>query len=103
MTTEKTPGQIVHASWRDGMLAQGRSVSHSRMHWHTLTQEDRDLDDSIAAAARAVPSRLGRDIAEDIMIALGHDNTNHHKRDPLVLMVWKRLEACGLTTAEDDR
>jgi hypothetical protein len=52
--------------------------------------------------AQIVPSRLGRDIAEDIMIALGHDHTDHHKRDPIVLKVWDRLEACGLTMSEDD-
>jgi hypothetical protein len=43
-------GVHVHAAWRDGMLAQGREVAPERMAWDTLTQQDRDLDDGIAAA-----------------------------------------------------
>lgn len=39
----------VHASWRDGMLKQGRPVSELRMKWETLDRLDHDLDRYIAA------------------------------------------------------
>jgi hypothetical protein len=47
-------GRDVHREWRDGMLAQGREVAPERMAWDTLTQQDRDLDERIAA--RLVPA-----------------------------------------------
>lgn len=49
-------GQLIHRLWRDGMLAQGRHVAPERMAWETLDQRDRDLDDGIAAAIRALVS-----------------------------------------------
>jgi len=47
-------GRDVHAAWRDGMLAQGREVAPERMRWETLSEQDRELDDGIAAALHAV-------------------------------------------------
>lgn len=51
-------GRDIHREWRDGMLAQGRAVAPERMAWDTLDQQDRDLDDGIAArlAALSAPS-----------------------------------------------
>jgi len=43
-------GRDIHAAWRDGMIAQGRSVAKERMTWDTLTEQDRELDNGIAAA-----------------------------------------------------
>jgi hypothetical protein len=47
--TPTLDGRSVHAAWRDGMLRQGREVAPERMAWETLTQQDRELDDWIAA------------------------------------------------------
>ena len=41
--------QEVHAAWRDGMLAQARTVAPERMTWDTLSDEDQRLDRYIAA------------------------------------------------------
>ena len=46
------------------MLAQGREGSPERMRWGTLTQQDRDLDDAIAAALHSTntdPDKLAED------------------------------------------
>ena len=50
---EKLGKEDVHREWRDGMLAQGRKVSTERMEWETLSDEDHQLDDRIAAALSA--------------------------------------------------
>ncbi len=52
---ESPTGFEVHAAWRDGMLSQGRDVPKARMHWGTLTDEDRALDDYIAARLTRQP------------------------------------------------
>lgn len=41
-------GEAVHAAWRDGMIAQGRSVEPERMVWSSLSEQDKQLDDLIA-------------------------------------------------------
>lgn len=40
--------KVVHASWRDHMLEQGREVSSERMQFDTLSDQDRELDYHIA-------------------------------------------------------
>jgi hypothetical protein len=40
--------KLVHATWRDGMLRQGRPVAPQRLNWDTLEEEDRELDRMIA-------------------------------------------------------
>lgn len=52
-TLRLVSGRDIHSAWRDGMLAQGRSVTQERMKWETLSQQDRDLDDGIAAMLAA--------------------------------------------------
>jgi hypothetical protein len=48
-------GRDVHAAWRDGMLGQHRAVAPERMAWDTLSQQDRDLDEAIAARLLSAP------------------------------------------------
>jgi hypothetical protein len=45
---ENNGGREVHRSWRDTMLAQGRSVAPARMAWDSLSAEDKILDRIIA-------------------------------------------------------
>ena len=45
--------QIVHATWRDVMLSQGRVVATERMAWDTLPEQDRHIDRAIALAVAA--------------------------------------------------
>lgn len=44
-------GKALHASWRDRMIGQGRDVSVERMHWETLADQDKALDQGIARDA----------------------------------------------------
>jgi hypothetical protein len=45
--------QIVHATWRDVMLSQGRVVATERMTWETLPEQDKHIDRAIAFAVAA--------------------------------------------------
>lgn len=47
-TADNLLARVVHAAWRDGMLAQGREVAPNRMKWETLSEEDQALDICIA-------------------------------------------------------
>lgn len=40
--------RMVHAAWRDGMLAQGREVPTKRLRWESLSKQDQALDCCIA-------------------------------------------------------
>lgn len=67
-------GRDVHREWRDGMLAQGRTVAPERMTWETLSEQDKALDERIAAALgaspRGEPADPGAVAAVSIMRAL---------------------------------
>lgn len=40
--------KMIWRKWCEGMLAQGRSVAPERMEWKTLTEQDHELDRTIA-------------------------------------------------------
>jgi len=46
--TSHALAKVVHRSWRDGMLQQGRKVAPERMAWDKLSAADQALDTCIA-------------------------------------------------------
>jgi hypothetical protein len=65
--TLENMAKLVHATWRDGMLRQGRPVEPQRLNWGTLAEEDRELDRMIA---RGIWERLEEKAAQ---FNLGYD------------------------------
>jgi hypothetical protein len=51
--------RVVHDSWRDGMLFQGREVPPRRLSWEVLIPEDRELNLEIGQAVTDVFVDLG--------------------------------------------
>jgi hypothetical protein len=58
-SAEGITGKDVHREWRDGMIAQGRTVAPERMNWDTLSEQDKELDERIASRLSGKASAEG--------------------------------------------